>query len=335
MIQKIRFGVIGTNSITDHWIAGARQDARFELTAVCSRTEERGNDFASRHGIAHVYTDVEALVSSPYVDAVYIATPNSVHAWQSIACMEHGKHVLCEKPLAAKADEVREMTDVAHRHGVALMEAMVATLNPNFRVVQEHIARLGTIRRYFASYCQYSSRYDKFKEGIVLNAFNPALANGAAMDIGVYTLYPLIALFGRPQAVQASGILLSSGVDGQGAVNLSYPGMNATVLYSKIADSYLPSEIEGEAGTLLIDSIHIPREVSYIPHQPASSGRGAKPVPQPVGVRMEKDIYYYETAEFITLIEQGRPESAVNSWARSLTTLEVIDEIRRQVGVKF
>lgn len=81
------------------------------------------------------------------------------------------------------------MIEAARRYGVVLMEAMIATLNPNFRIVREQLPRLGTIRRYFASYCQYSSRYDKFREGVVLNAFDPSLSNGAMMDIGVYTVY--------------------------------------------------------------------------------------------------------------------------------------------------
>mgnify|MGYP002948620020 FL=1 len=148
--------------------------------------------------------------------------------------MSCGKHVLCEKPLSSNAREARAMIEAARRYGVVLMEAMIATLNPNFRIVREQLPRLGTIRRYFASYCQYSSRYDKFREGVVLNAFDPSLSNGAMMDLGVYTVYPMVALFGRPQAVDAQGVVLSSGADGQGAVNFRYEGMNATVLLSLI-----------------------------------------------------------------------------------------------------
>ena len=81
-----------------------------------------------------------------------------------------------------------DLFDAAKKQGVTLMEAMISTLNPNFAIVKEHLKDLGTIRRYFASYCQYSSRYDKFKEGIVLNAFKPELSNGAMMDIGIYTV---------------------------------------------------------------------------------------------------------------------------------------------------
>ena len=243
---KVRFGVIGTNFITDWVIAGARQDERFELVAVYSRRQETADAFAAKHQIPYTFTSLEEMAKSPLIDAVYIASPNFLHAEQSILCMKHGKHVLCEKPFASNAWEVREMIAASAKYDVTLMEAMKPTLTPNFRSVRENLGRLGTIRRYFSCYCQYSSRYDKFKEGVVLNAFRPELSNGAMMDIGIYTVYPMVVLFGRPKKIDASGIVLSSGADGQGAVNFEYEGMNATVLYSKIANSSLPTEIQGD-----------------------------------------------------------------------------------------
>ena len=95
-MKKIRFGVVGTNNITDWVIAGARQDERFELIAVCSRTKEHAHEFAIKHNIPHTFTSLEEMAKNPLIDAVYIATPNYVHARQSILCMNHGKHVLCE-----------------------------------------------------------------------------------------------------------------------------------------------------------------------------------------------------------------------------------------------
>ena len=335
MVKKVRFGVVGTNKITDWLLAGAHEDKRFELSAVCSRTQERADEFAVKYGVKHTFTSVEEMASSDVVDAVYIATPNCTHAKIAITCMNQGKHVLCEKPMASNAQEVKQMIDAAKENHVVLMEAMIATMNPNFLKVKELLPYLGVIRRYFASYCQYSSRYDKFKEGVVLNAFNPVLSNGAMMDIGIYTIYPLIALFGKPKAINAQGFMLSSGTDGQGVVSFLYDGMNATVLYSKIANSYLPTEIEGEDGNLILDEIHTIRKVTYIPRPAAMSGRGPKAEPQDMSVVNNHDDYYYEVAEFINLIEHGKLESDINSHAVSLATIEVIDEVRKQLGVVF
>ena len=334
-MNTIRFGVIGTNFITDWVIAGAKQDERFELVAVCSRTQERANEFAAKYDIPYTFTSLEEMAASPLIDAVYIATPNYLHASQSILCMKHGKHVLCEKPMASNAYEVKQMIAASRQYGVTLMEAMKPTLTPNFRVLREALPKAGVIRRYFASYCQYSSRYDKFKEGIVLNAFKPELSNGAMMDIGVYTVYPMVVLFGRPNKISASGVVLSTGTDGQGAVNFEYEGMNATVLYSKIANSSLPTEIEGEDGNFMLDKINQINRVTWQARPVASSGKGPLTPVEDISAVTDKDEYYYEVAEFINLVQAGKLESEVNSHENSLITIEIIDEVRRQLGVSF
>jgi len=335
-MKTVRFGIVGTGRISEWFLEGAAADSRFEARAVCSRSRERGEAFAARHGIRHVCTSVEEMAALADIDAVYIATPNSLHAVQAIECMNMGKHVLCEKPISSNAAECRMMIDCAKRNGVALMEGLMATMNPNFGIVKTQLARMGTIRRYFASYCQYSSRYDLLKhDGIVANAFNQQLSAGALMDIGVYTIYPMVALFGKPQSIAASAVMLPSEVDGAGAVNFCYDGMNATVIYSKIADSYLPSEIEGEEGTLLIDDIHSMKSVKYYPRGVASSGRGARPMGVEIGCISTMDDYGCETAEFIDMILAGRQSSAINSWEVSLAVHETVDEIRRQLNVVF
>jgi len=333
--MKVRFGIVGTSKIATWVLAGARQDPRYEAVAIYSRTQEKADEFASVHGIPHTFTDLEAMASSDLIDAVYIASPNFKHCEQAILCMSHGKHVLCEKPLASNAREAESMIEAAREYGVLLMEAMISTLNPNFKVAREYLPKLGTLRRYFASYCQYSSRYDKLKEGEVLNAFKPELSNGAMMDIGIYTIYPMVVLFGAPMAVNAIGVKLFTGVDGQGAVNLQYEGMNATVLYSKIANSHLPTEIEGEEGNLLLDQIHVTHRVTYLPRQAALSGRGPEAVREDISVPLQHDEYYYEMEEFINLIEAGKRESDINSHFASLTTMKIIDEVRRQLGVVY
>lgn len=324
--EKIRFGVVGTNFITDWVLKGALQDPRFELAAVYSRTEEKAREFAGKYGAPHIFTDLEAMAGSPYVDAVYVASPNAFHAGQAILCMNRGKHVLCEKAFASNVEEVRRMIAVAKERGVVLMEAMKPTLTPGFLAAREHLPEIGQVRRYFASYCQYSSRYDKLKEGVVLNAFDPAFSNGSTMDIGIYTIYPMVVLFGRPKKVSAAGIMLSSGVDGQAAVNFEYEDMTATVIYGKIADSALPSEIQGEEGTITIDRINQIDEVRLAPR--GGETRSIMP-------RKEFDDYHYEVAEFIDIVQSGRRESSINSLDNSLATMEILCEIRRQLGVVF
>ena len=326
-MQKIRFGVVGTNFITDWVITGGREDERFELVAVCSRSDDTALAFAEKHKIPHTFTSLEKMAASPLIDAVYIASPNAFHAQQSILCMQHGKHVLCEKAFASNAMEARLMINTAREYNVVLMEAMKPTLTPAFRAVQNAMPEIGVVRRYFSCYCQYSSRYDKYKEGIVLNAFLPELSNGSTLDIGVYTIYPMVILFGRPKDIQVAGLKLSSGVDGHAAVNFTYDnGLIATVLYGKIADSILPTEIQGEQGTIKLDRINIISEATLIRR---------KGVTENIRPETQNHEYYYEIAEFIDTIQSGRKESIINSHHNTLVTMEILDEIRRQLGVVF
>ena len=324
--QEVRFGIIGTNSITEKILEAAKQESRFKLTAVYSRTQERAGSFALKHNIPYTFTSLEEMASSPLIDAVYIASPNSLHAPQSILFMNHGKHVLCEKPLASNTKEVKAMISAARKNNVTLMEAMKPMLTPNFLSIRDNINKIGAIRRYFSCYCQYSSRYDNLKKGVVENAFRPELSNGAVMDIGIYTIYPMVVLFGKPKSINATGVKLSTGVDGQGAINFEYDGMNATVLYSKIADSELPTEIQGEEGTITSDRINIISDVTL------KYRNGEKIV---ISRSNQFHEYYYEIAEFINLIQAGKIESEIDSLQNSLTTIDIIDEIRKQLGINY
>lgn len=326
-MDKVGFGVVGTNFITDKIIAAGRMDPRFELAAVCSRTAGRAAEFAARHSIPHTFTSLEEMAASPLVDAVYIASPNALHARQTILCLEHGKHVLCEKAFASNAREAREMIAAARKNGRLLMEAMKPTLTPNFRAVSDYLPRIGKLRRYFAAFGKYSSRYDSLKAGELPNAFNPELASGAVMDIGVYAIYPMVALFGRPETVSATVLTLPSGVDGHGAVNYSYGDMVATTLYSKIADMALPFEIEGEDGMICGDAIHTIMNVGYRP-------RGGEWTDITAAGHSGND-YSYEIAHFLDLIENRKTESPVNSFDNSLAAMEIMDEIRCQAGVTY
>lgn len=203
-MRKTRFGIVGTGRISDWVLKGAVLDPRFEAAAVCSRSKESGEAFAKSHGISKVYTDIAEMAADPEIDAVYIGTPNSTHHDLAILCMNRGKHVLCEKPMGANAKEVKEMAEAAKASGVMLMEAMISTLCPNFVAARKHLAGMGAVRHYFASFCQYSSKYDLVKRIItgeedspVPSSLNPERCGGALMDIGIYTVYPMVSLFGR------------------------------------------------------------------------------------------------------------------------------------------
>ncbi|WP_078435534.1 Gfo/Idh/MocA family protein [Metabacillus halosaccharovorans] len=322
----VRFGIIGTNWITESFIQAASKVEEFSLTAVYSRTSDKALEFADKYGAEHTYTDLNEFVKSPEFDAVYIASPNSLHASQAVLCMQNGKHVICEKPIASNADEVSKMIAAANENNVVLMEALKNTQLPNFLAIKENLHKIGKVRRYFASYCQYSSRYDKYKEGTVLNAFKPEFSNGSLMDIGIYCVYPAVALFGEPNEVKASSYMLESGVDGEGSLLLSYDEMDAVIMYSKITNSYVPSEIQGENGSIIIDKINTPESVK-IQYKDGTV--------EDITREQVSESMYYEAKEFISLVSENIQQSELNSHQNSIITARILETARKQVGLIY
>jgi len=320
----IRFAIIGTNFITDRLIESGRLCEGFEVSAVYSRSLERAQEYAKRYGIATVYDNLDALASSQLVDAVYIASPNYCHKAQTVKMLNSKKHVLVEKPAAANAAELEEMITVARENDVVLMEALRTVFCPEFQAIRAHLHKLGTIRRATFSYCQYSSRYDKFKNGIVENAFRPELCNSALMDIGVYCVNALVELFGEPASMQANGIRLSNGFEGAGAIAANYGDMQAEVLYSKITNSFNPSEIQGERGCMTIYELPNPRKIEIIYNDGKREDLGI----QPVEPNMQ-----FQVREFIRLIENKESADVYNQ--RSLVAMRMMDQARVQMGIHF
>ena len=328
----LRFGIVGTGRISDWVMKGAAQDPRIQVTAVCSRSVERAEAFVNRHPLASqakIYTSVEEMAADPQVDAIYIGTPNQTHWEYTLAGLKAGKHVLCEKPLAVNAQEGRRMLETARQSGCLLMEAMVSTVNPNFRNVASRLAEIAPIHHYSSYFCQYSTKYEDLKVGKVATAFKPGTA-GALRDVGVYTIYPLVALFGRP--LEVSGRLQTvrtaeGDADVYGTACLRYEDMDAVLTWSKAYDSFQPTEIAGEKGNLILDEIHIARKAEIVPHAAPTSGLGPKPGRTLLGEGLPYNEYYYEFKEFADLVENGNTESASNPLEASLITLEIIDEL--------
>ena len=256
----IRFGIIGTNMISGVFVDACGQVEAVTPAAVYSRDLHRGKDFAAKFGFEAAYDRLDAMLASD-IDAVYVASPNYAHHDQVMAAIAAGKHVLCEKTMAASAEQAREMVAAANDAGVVLMEAIRPLYDPAYDIVRAALPRLGPIREVRVEMFQYSSRYDKFKAGEVLNAFNPELGNSSAGDIGVYCIEPLLDLFGIPQTSCGTGVRLANGFEGAGTLVLGYPDMVATTSWSKITESTIGSAIYGELATLTIDKIDQPTHI--------------------------------------------------------------------------
>lgn len=251
----LRFGTIGSGWIADEYIHGAKDSGLWELTAVYSRTQERAAAYAKQHGAKHAFTSLEEMAASDVLDAVYIASPNAFHYEQAKLFLEHGKHVICEKPLCAQARKVRELQQIAKNRGLVYLEAIMFLHLPQRKLLEDALGQLGQITLVKLDFCQRSSKLDRYLEGELPNIFNPAMETGALMDLGVYCVYPALALFGEPESFTVEPQMMESGADGAGIVTMRYPDKLVTLTYSKLGQAGANSDFQGTDGTLSVESI--------------------------------------------------------------------------------
>jgi scyllo-inositol 2-dehydrogenase (NADP+) len=324
-VDTVRFAVIGTNWITGALIDAGRTVDGFEVVAAVSRSAGTGRAFADRYGIGRVHTSVADLADDPDVDAVYVASPNSLHCEQSIAMLRAGKHVLTEKPMGANAREVAAMADAALEADRVLMEAYTSPWEPNVQAIRDALPEVGTLRRVVLAKDQYSSRYDRLKAGELPNAFNPEFAAGSLMDLGIYTVALSLLLFGEPDCLHATGHLLPTGVDGQGTILLGHDGFEVACLHSKIAPGGIGSAITGEDGVLHFDDCSVPTRVRLDLRDGTS--RDLTRAQSPHHMR-------YEVEHFLQCLHAGH-QSPTWPVAQSLAVARILDAARAQVGVRF
>ena len=322
--SKVRIGIVGSSMIAHKFAAAARESLACELSAVYSRSVETGRTFAEQEKIKRVETDLDAFLASPDIDAVYIASPNALHERQARLALTAGKHVLLEKPTVPSVAEYLDLAKMADERNLVFMEAMRPLHNPLFSILRDAICQLGVLRRVDFEYCQYSSRYDRFRAGELPNAFDPSLSNAALMDIGVYPIALLVALFGLPDEVKSESIFLENGFEGAGEVICRYPGMLATVSYSKITDSVSPSVITGERGSLLIDRVNGASRITL--RLRGESERDLRYLPK------ENDRVY----EIVDFCRAGRGEKLDFPFSEySLATVKMLELVRRQNKIVF
>lgn len=320
----IRFAVVGTNWITERFIDAAHESGKMRLTAIYSRKLEQAQAFGANYPVEHFFDSLEALAQSDVIDAVYIASPNSLHCQQSLLFLSHKKHVICEKPLASNLREVEQLVACAREHQVVLFEAFKSAHLPNFLILQQALPKIGKLRKAFINYCQYSSRYPRYLAGENPNTFNPQFSNGSIMDIGYYCMASTVALFGAPQTVLASATLLDTGVDAHGSVCLNYGDFDVVISHSKVSNSDIPSEIQGEEGTLVIEKISEAQGVVLTPR-----GENSQVLTQPQHI----NTMLYEAQVFAELVEKRQVEHV--GLENSLIVASLLTEIRRQTGVVF
>lgn len=325
----IGLATVGTSTITRNLLDAVAEDPRVRHTVVVSRDAPRGAAFAAqaatRADCPRVVTTLDQLAAAEDVDAVYVASPNMAHHTQALTALEAGKHVLVEKSACVTAAGWQELVDAAGRHGVALLEAnRNSTWHPGTAELHDALSRIGRIRMSQLSYCQRSSRYDRFLAGELPGIFDPQMAAGALMDIGTYPLETMVELFGVPDSFNTDALRLRNGIDGAGSLLAHYDGQLCSVVWSKISDSPGPSVIQGEDGTITVDAVEDPGVIEV---RTAGTVRTTR-IPH----RRVRDMAH-ELSAFVEATEDPTRCALPHRWTSE--RLALMEQIRDRIGLEL
>ena len=326
----LQFGVIGTNWITDCWIQSAEASGKWKLAAVYSRQGETAKTFAQKYSVSTTYTSIESLLADANIQAVYIASPNSLHYEQATQALAAKKHVIIEKPATSTVAELESLFKLAKENNVFLIEAYRHIQEVNFHALQKAIFdedRLGAVMGASLTYASFSSRYNNVLAGEVPNIFNLDFSGGSLVDIGVYPITFAVALFGRPKSQTYSPYICPTGVDGGGFITLNYGSFAIQINQSKCYASTAPSEIYGEKGTITLNATTDISSIKLWSNQTKSTDELAGP-------KAERNMQE-EATEFGRIIEEKDADAASKLQKLSMDVIGITTDLRKQNGIVF
>ncbi|MFP6901492.1 MAG: Gfo/Idh/MocA family oxidoreductase [Opitutales bacterium] len=325
MNEKIRWGILGSGRIAKALAHGLSVLPDAELAAVGSRSQESADAFGDRYDVPRRHPSYLALANDPEIDVIYVATPHNLHKENTLLCLEAGKPVICEKPFAVNATEAREMVGMAREREIFLMEGMWARFPPGMVKVRQLIAdgTLGELRSLQADFGFRAKNRDP--EG---RLFNPTLAGGALLDIGIYPVSLSSMLFGKPEEIVSTWHRGETGVDEQSAYLFRHSGGALSVMHSSLqAETTQETVIAGTKARLRIERpCWRPQEI-VLTRNDDSEKRFSHP--------FEGNGFNYEAAEVMRLLRAGEKESSVMSLDESIAIMETLDAIRGQWGLRY
>lgn len=322
--DKFCWGILGTGLIANKFATGLAVAPDSELLAVGSRAQETADAFADEFDVPRRYTNYEALVEDTDVDAVYVATPHSLHRANSILCLRAGKAVLCEKPFTINAAEAKDVISVAREEGRFLMEAMWTRFLPAMMRVRELLSEgmIGEVRMVSADF-GFRAPVDPEHR-----LFNPDLGGGALLDVGVYNVSLASMIFGPPSRIASLARLGPTGVDEQAAMVLGYDEGQMAVLHTAVrTDTPQEAVLMGTEGWIRLHSpwwcpdtftLSFPNKEAEVVHVP-----------------FEGNGYNYEATEVMNCVRSGKLESDVIPLDETLEIMKTMDQIRAQWGLEY
>lgn len=317
----LRWGVLGTGWIADRFTSAMHRHTAQRVVAVGSRTERTARAFAEQVGAARAHPSYDDLVADPDVDVVYVATPHHLHAEHALLAVEAGKHVLVEKPFALDAASAREVAAAAAARDVFCVEALWTLFLPRYDVVRQLLVDgvLGDLQTVLVDHGEWFPADHRIQR--------PDLAGGCLWDLGVYDLAVALWAAGPAASVTAVGTDAPTGVPGQTSMVLRHPGEAHALLSTTIFnDTPCSAVFSGSEATLSLPGpFWGPGPLELVEH-----GRGRRLAWDEPAVRHE--ALYFTAAEVARCVAAGERESPLRPLVDTVAMLEVLDEVRRQVG---
>lgn len=248
----MKLGIIGCGTIVREFLPGLQTIPGIEILAVLGSPGklEKTRAFCLEFSVAHACDTLEELVATG-IDAVYVAVPNHLHAAYAMQALELGLDVIVEKPMASNEREARAMAALAKEKDCLLLEAVTTLYSGVIPKIRQWLPAIGDVQAVECDYSQYSRRYDAFCAGTILPVFDSKKSGGALMDLNVYNLNLVTALFGAPESVSYSADV-QRGIDVEGAVQLGYPGFTAVCRAAKNRQGTIGTKITGTQGEIVL-----------------------------------------------------------------------------------
>ena len=246
----MKVGIVGNGMIVPIAIE-AMLRAEIEVTALWCRNASKGKPIVEKYQIQDQYTDYQAFLNDDSFDTVYIGLTNALHYQYAKDAILARKHVIVEKPFTISTAEAKELQALALKHGCMLFEAILSRYSKNYEHLKDELQKIGKIKLIQANFSKYSSRYDKFRKGIITPTFDKARGGGSLMDLNVYNIHFVVGLFGLPKKVQYYPNLAENGVDTSGILIMEYPDFQAVCTAAKDSTSDPFVIIQAEEGTIV------------------------------------------------------------------------------------
>ncbi len=321
--QTFRWGILGPGNIANKFADGLSVLSDQKLVAIGSRSLEKAEAFASKYGAERSYGSYEALVADPELDAIYIATPHTFHKEHALLAINAGKPVLCEKPFTVNAAQATEVIEAARAKGVFVLEAMWSRFFPLIAEVKRLIAdsAIGEPRLVQAD---FGFRAGVNPEG---RLFNPNLAGGGLLDVGVYTVSFASYILGTPNQVTGLAAMGETGVDEQNGLVLGHANGALALLFSAVRTSSAHEAIiTGTDGRI---RIHSP---FWIPKAMTVTSGGKDELRE---FPYEGNGYQFQAIEVAKQVRAGKLESDILPLSETLSIIQTLDTARALWGLKY